>query len=447
MLKKKFFAKALAFAMVMGTVCANGIIISPVGIVEAAEGKNAPSVTFDPVTYEATITLNAADTKSGYVCLQVLKDEKGEKITSEAWYPVTTVGSSKGAVVDLSFLKAAKIQYIRAVSMDGDPSATVTTIPAQPKTVIKYDAKTQKFVDKSKAAIADADLAGYEYKTLYGSNWGTIAATSNAFTASTLATFMTNKFDNAVVSGTTLVVRKAADKTEGTPAGTEVKVKIPAIAKAPKVKVDYVKGTITLPKNAEVVLVDATTGALTTKTVDSKTVVAWEKAEGKLSPDKLLEKLVASEKVKETAMKGYTFAVRTAEVTGKKAASNFAFVTINPTLTIKKDKDTIASPSASANTIKVQTDETTAKDQITCTMLADGEGMKLTPATGVTGYAYSTDGKKWTAITSEVTVKLEDKETVKICKPAVKGDDTTDPSFASNTVEVQYQSYKTASGS
>ena len=32
---------------------------------------------------------------------------------------------------------------------------------------IKYDAKTQSFVDKSKAPIAD--LVGYEYKTLYGS--------------------------------------------------------------------------------------------------------------------------------------------------------------------------------------------------------------------------------------------------------------------------------------
>ena len=441
MFNRKFYAKALAFAMVMATVGINGIVVAPIGIVEAKEGKNAPTITFDPNTYEATIALNVADTKSGYVCLQVLKDEKGEKVSSEVWYAVDT---AKKAVVDLSFLKATKVQYIRAVSMDGDPSAKVTVIAAQPKTVIKYDAKTQKFVDKSKAPIGETDLAKYEYKTLYGSNWGTIATGGNNFTASTLAAFKTNKLENAVVAGTTLVVRKAASKTAGSeaPAGTEVKVKIPAVAKAPKVKVDYVKGAITLAKNTEIVLVDANNGKLVTKT--GGTNVAWEKAEGKLSPDKLLEKLgVASAKVKETTMSGYTFAVRSAEVTNKKPASNIAFITINPALVIKKDAETITTPSASTNKIKIQTDETQSKDQIICTMLADGEGMKLTPETGVTGYAYSTDGKKWISITSEVTVKLEDKETIKVYVPAVKGDDKTPASFASNIVEVQYQSYKT----
>ena len=439
MFKKKFFAKALAFAMVMGSVGIHGLAVAPVGIVKAAADE--PIITFDPVTYEATIEV-AANVKSGYVCLKVLKEDKLDaKVVSESWYPVKTVGSKTVAIVDLSFLKAAKPSYIMAVDMLGNKSASVTTIAAQTKTAIKYDAKTQSFVDKSKAPIAD--LAGYEYKTLYGSNWGTID-TSGAFTPSTLATFKTDKLENAVVAGTTLVVRKAASKTAGSeaPAGTEVKVKIPAVAKAPKVKVDYVKGAITLAKNTEIVLVDASNGKLVTKT--GGTNVAWEKAEGKLSPDKLLEKLgVASAKVKETTMSGYTFAVRSAEVTNKKPASNIAFITINPALVIKKDAETITTPSASTNKIKIQTDEAQAKDQITCTMLADGEGMELTPETGVTGYAYSTDGKKWISITSEVTVKLEDKETIKVYVPAVKGDDKTPASFASNIVEVQYQSYKT----
>ena len=441
MFKKKFFAKALAFAMVMGSVGIHGVAVAPVGIVKAA---GEPTITFDPVTYEATIEV-AAGVKSGYVCLKVLKEDKLDaKVVSESWYPVKTVNNKDVAIVDLSFLKAAKPSYIMAVDMLGNKSTSVTTIAAQTKTAIKYDAKTKSFVDKSKAPIGAAELANYEYKTLYGSNWGTIAASGGAFTPSTLATFKTDKLENAVVAGTTLVVRKAASKTAGSeaPAGTEVKVKIPAVAKAPKVKVDYVKGAITLAKNTEIVLVDASNGKLVTKT--GGTNVAWEKAEGKLSPDKLLEKLgVASAKVKETTMSGYTFAVRSAEVTNKKPASNIAFITINPALVIKKDAETITTPSASTNKIKIQTDEAQAKDQITCTMLADGEGMELTPETGVTGYAYSTDGKKWISITSEVTVKLEDKETIKVYVPAVKGDDKTPASFASNIVEVQYQSYKT----
>ena len=441
MFKKKFFAKALAFAMVMGSVGIHGVAVAPVGIVKAA---GDPTITFDPVTYEATIEV-AAGVKSGYVCLKVLKEDKLDaKVVSESWYPVKTVNNKDVAIVDLSFLKAAKPSYIMAVDMLGNKSTSVTTIAAQTKTAIKYDAKTKSFVDKSKAPIGVVELANYEYKTLYGSNWGTIAANGGVFTPSTLATFKTDKLENAVVAGTTLVVRKAASKTAGSeaPAGTEVKVKIPAVAKAPKVKVDYVKGAITLAKNTEIVLVDASNGKLVTKT--GGTNVAWEKAEGKLSPDKLLEKLgVASAKVKETTMSGYTFAVRSAEVTNKKPASNIAFITINPALVIKKDAETITTPSASTNKIKIQTDEAQAKDQITCTMLADGEGMELTPETGVTGYAYSTDGKKWISITSEVTVKLEDKETIKVYVPAVKGDDKTPASFASNIVEVQYQSYKT----
>ena len=441
MFKKKFFAKALAFAMVMGSVGIHGVAVAPVGIVKAA---GDPTITFDPVTYEATIEV-AAGVNSGYVCLKVLKEDKLDaKVVSESWYPVKTVNSKNVAIVDLSFLKAAKPSYIMAVDMLGNKSTSVTTIAAQTKTAIKYDAKTKSFVDKSKAPIGVAELASYEYKTLYGSNWGTIAASGGVFTPSTLATFKTDKLENAVVAGTTLVVRKAASKTAGSeaPAGTEVKVKIPAVAKAPKVKVDYVKGAITLAKNTEIVLVDANNGKLVTKT--GGTNVAWEKAEGKLSPDKLLEKLgVASAKVKETTMSGYTFAVRSAEVTNKKPASNIAFITINPALVIKKDAETITTPSASTNKIKIQTDEAQPKDQIICTMLADGEGMKLTPETGVTGYAYSTDGKKWISITSEVTVKLEDKETIKVYVPAVKGDDKTPASFASNIVEVQYQSYKT----
>ena len=36
MFKKKFFAKALAFAMVMGSVGIHGLAVAPVGIVKAA---------------------------------------------------------------------------------------------------------------------------------------------------------------------------------------------------------------------------------------------------------------------------------------------------------------------------------------------------------------------------------------------------------------------------
>lgn len=427
MFKKKFFAKALAFAMVMGSVGIHGLAVAPVGIVKAAADE--PIITFDPVTYEATIEV-AANVKSGYVCLKVLKEDKLDaKVVSESWYPVKSVGSKTVAIVDLSFLKAAKPSYIMAVDMLGNKSASVTTIAAQTKTAIKYDAKTQSFVDKSKAPIAD--LAGYEYKTLYGSNWGTID-TSGAFTPSTLATFKTDKLENAVVAGTTLVVRKAASKTAGSeaPAGTEVKVKIPAVAKAPKVKVDYVKGVISLPKGVEVCIVDTSTGKL--KQGGSPGADLWGSATGKLTQEQILTALqVAEADTTKTQAMGYTFAIRTAEIKDKKAASKIDFIKINPAPIISAD--------TTAKKVQVlNATNTTQKDDV-FTYTCEADGLKVTPVTTSTvNCAYSLDGRKWVPITGGVTIKVEDKAKVQFYVPAEKGSDTKAASFASNIVEITY---------
>ena len=428
MFKKKFFAKALAFAMVMGSVGIHGVAVAPVGIVKAVD---EPIITFDPVTYEATIEV-VASVKSGYVCLKVLKEDKLDaKVVSESWYPVKNVNGKNVAIVDLSFLKAAKPSYIMAVDMLGNKSTSVTTIAAQTKTAIKYDAKTQSFVDKSKAPIAD--LAGYEYKTLYGSNWGTIAANGGVFTPSTLATFKTDKLENAVVAGTTLVVRKAASKTAGSeaPAGTEVKVKIPAVAKAPKVKVDYVKGVISLPKGVEVCIVNTATGKL--KQGGNPLADLWGSATGKLTQEQILTALqVAGADTTKTQAMGYTFAIRTAEIKDKKAASKIDFIKINPA--------PIISPDTTAKEVQVlkAADGTTKEAVFGYTFEADG--LKVTPDPNSTvNCAYSLDGRKWVPITGGVTIKVEDKAKVQFYVPAEKGSDTKAASFASNIVEITYE--------
>ena len=429
MFKKKFFAKALAFAMVMGSVGIHGVAVAPVGIVKAADG---PIITFDPVTYEATIEV-AARVKSGYVCLKVLKEDKLDaKVVSESWYPVKTVNSKNVAIVDLSFLKAAKPSYIMAVDMLGNKSASVTTIAAQTKTAIKYDAKTKSFVDKSKAPIDGAELANYEYKTLYGSNWGTIAAGGGAFTPSTLATFKTDKLENAVVAGTTLVVRKAASKTAGSeaPAGTEVKVKIPAVAKAPKVKVDYVKGVISLPKGVEVCIVDTTTGKL--KQGGNPGADLWGSATGKLTQEQILTALqVAEADTTKTQAMGYTFAIRTAEIKDKKAASKIDFIKINPA--------PIISPDTTAKKVQVLKAADGIMKEAVFGYTFEADGLKVTPDPNSTvNCAYSLDGRKWVPITGGVTIKVEDKAKVQFYVPAEKGSDTKAASFASNIVEITY---------
>ena len=430
MFKKKFFAKALAFAMVMGSVGIHGVAVAPVGIVKAA---GEPTITFDPVTYEATIEV-AAGVKSGYVCLKVLKEDKLDaKVVSESWYPVKNVNGKNVAIVDLSFLKAAKPSYIMAVDMLGNKSASVTTIAAQTKTAIKYDAKTKSFVDKSKAPIGVTELASYEYKTLYGSNWGTIATNGGVFTPSTLATFKTDKLENAVVAGTTLVVRKAASKTAGSeaPAGTEVKVKIPAVAKAPKVKVDYVKGVISLPKGVEVCIVNTATGKL--KQGGNPLADLWGSATGKLTQEQILTALqVAGADTTKTQAMGYTFAIRTAEIKDKKAASKIDFIKINPA--------PIISPDTTAKKVQVlkAADGTTKEAVFGYTFEADG--LKVTPDPNSTvNCAYSLDGRKWVPITGGVTIKVEDKAKVQFYVPAEKGSDTKAASFASNIVEITYE--------
>ena len=429
MFKKKFFAKALAFAMVMGSVGIHGVAVAPVGIVKAAD---EPIITFDPVTYEATIEV-AASVKSGYVCLKVLKEDKLDaKVVSESWYPVKTVNGKNVAIVDLSFLKAAKPSYIMAVDMLGNKSTSVTTIAAQTKTAIKYDAKTKSFVDKSKAPIDGVELANYEYKTLYGSNWGTIAANGGAFTPSTLATFKTDKLENAVVAGTTLVVRKAASKTAGSeaPAGTEVKVKIPAVAKAPKVKVDYVKGVISLPKGVEVCIVDTSSGKL--KQGGNPLADLWGSATGKLTQEQILTALqVAEADTTRTQAMGYTFAIRTAEIKDKKAASKIDFIKINPA--------PIISPDTTASKVQVlKATNGTQKDDV-FTYSFEADGLEVTPVTTSTvNCAYSLDGRKWVPITGGVTIKVEDKAKVQFYVPAEKGSDTKAASFASNIVEITY---------
>ncbi len=429
MFKKKFFAKALAFAMVMGSVGIHGVAVAPVGIVKAA---GEPTITFDPVTYEATIGV-AANVKSGYVCLKVLKEDKLDaKVVSESWYPVKIVKGKNVAIVDLSFLKAAKPSYIMAVDMLGNKSASVTTIAAQTKTAIKYDAKTKSFVDKSKAPIEGVELANYEYKTLYGSNWGTIVANGGAFTPSTLATFKTDKLENAVVAGTTLVVRKAANNTAGSeaPAGTEVKVKIPAVAKAPKVKVDYVKGVISLPKGVEVCIVDTSSGKL--KQGGNPGADLWGSATGKLTQEQILTALqVAEADTTRTQAMGYTFAIRTAEIKDKKAASKIDFIKINPAPIISAD-----TTEKKVQVLKAA-DGTTKEAVFGYTFEADG--LEVTPDPNSTvNCAYSLDGRKWVPITGGVTIKVEDKAKVQFYVPAEKGSDTKAASFASNIVEITY---------
>ncbi len=407
MLKKKFFAKALAFALVMGTVSVYGSgVVAPISIVQAAV---APTISINYADYTATITATGAS----YVFLEVLKDESGSKVSGTYGYKL----ENGSVTVDLSFLKANKKQYIRAYSdalEDGKyVRSEVTTILAQPaKFSLKYDAAKGQLVDgKSKTAITlpdtigESDVAVYEYKTLYGSEWAGLSKEA---------------LENKNVAGTTIIVRKAAveaaEGKEGAPASAEVKVKIPAIPKAPKVTIDYVKGLVKLGKNTEyATLAKAVADTpVWTKTSDSA-------AKG-VEIGKLLQELGGSEGTRGGAgstTEPIKLVVRT--IGGeKKADSAWTFVALNELKDLTPDNED--NPTSYSLGDKKLTWENTSK------------GIKLKAEGGAFDY-YDAAKKTWKAVAAgkTVEVKLKNKAELEVRASGTKATKNEDGSFFTNS--------------
>ena len=415
MLKKKFFAKALAFALVMGTVSVYGSgIAAPISIVQAATDPVKATITVDYENYTATIkTTNSTDT---YVFLEVLKDQNGTKVASTYCCAVGTVDGGKGAVIDLSFLKATKEQYVRAYGNTLDSKGAyvysdITKIAAQPaKLSIKYDPLNGLVDGKTKEKL-DITNVKYEFKSLYGSKWADLTDTS---------------LKGMEIAGNTIVIRKKADNaTEGkkVPASAEVKVKITAIPKAPKVKIDYVKGTINFGKGTEYIK----SAAITDSTV-------WVKnADSKALPiaDILTKLSVSDAKAADTAI-----IVHTAK-TDKKAASALSFVTIPKQTEIQNADGADNTPGTSVKnggTVTIKND-TTSGISMKWENTTKGISLKAEKAP----FQYYDEAKKdWKTIAEGKTVEVKMKDASKL-KVRVSGKKETKDekgAFASSEVEL-----------
>ena len=413
MLKKKFFAKALAFALVMGTVSVYGSgVVAPISIVQATELAKT-TITVDYANYTATIkTTNDTDT---YVFLEVLKDQAGTKVASTYCCAVGAIDGGKGAVIDLSFLKAAKDQYIRSYGNTLDSKGAyvysdITKIVAQPaKLSIKYDASKGLVDGKTKEAIKIED---YEFKSLYGSTWADLEADS---------------LKGMEITGNTIVLRKKAvdntDSTKGVPASAEVKVKIPAIPKAPKAKIDYVKGTISFGKGTEYIKLGTAAisdGDTWTKNGDTKSLTTAD----------LLKKLNVSaddQKAKDT-----TIVVRTAK-TDKKAASALSFVTITKKAEIQNTAATGDNPNGGT----VAYTGTDVDESVKMTWENTTKGISLKAEKAPFQY-YDATKKDWKtiAVGKAVEVKLKDKAELKVRVAGKKATKTENGAFASGEVSL-----------
>ena len=434
---KKFLAAAMTGVMMFGMVATAAPAISVYAEGEAA-AKSKYSVEVDYENFTATIkdTTAGATAKSDiYVVLEVLKDKEGTKVSSTHVYPVEefTVMEGEtekkffGAVVDLSFLKASKEAYIRVHGdSEKDSSDIVTVSPQAKKVAIKYTSGQEtllKALSINKAAPTEEVLAGYEYRTLYGSNYSDLKDLDK---------------DMVEVAGTTLVVRSKAVTTgeKTAPAGVEVKVKIPAAPKAPKVTIDYVKGIFKLPKNAEAQIIfnepdtaARAAGDLTPTSWKDLSITTGDQAQilG------LFEETKTEAMVEALTTNGFTLVVRTKA--GKKAASN-------PAIVLVEGVDTpVQTPG---------TEEGSVLDEV---KIGDA---KLTWKVSATDITYTASGSdfeyydvaksKWVAIksTKPVVVKTATSADVKVKvrQAGVKATKTTDGKLPSAALEVTVKAYE-----
>ena len=429
---KKFLAAAMTGVMMFGMVATAAPAISAYAEGEAA-AKSKYSVEVDYENFTATIkdTTASASAKSDiYVVLEVLKDKEGTKVSSTHVYPVEEVTVAEGetttkffgAVVDLSFLKASKEAYIRVHgNSEKDSSDIVTVSPQAKKVAIKYTSGQEtllKALSIDKAAPTEEVLAAYEYRTLYGSNYSDLKDLDK---------------DMVEVAGTTLVVRSKAVPSgeKAAPAGVEVKVKIPAAPKAPKVTIDYAKGTFKLPKNAEAQIIfnePDTAGELKSTPWKDLSITTGDQA----LILGLFDETKTEAMVEALTTNGFTLVVRTKA--GKKAASN-------PAIVLVEGVDTpVQTPG---------TEEGSVLDEV---KIGDA---KLTWKVSATDITYTASGadfeyydaakSKWVAIksTKPVVVKTATSADVKVKvrQAGVKATKTTDGKLPSAALEVTVKAY------
>ena len=434
---KKFLAAAMTGVMMFGMVATAAPAISVYAEGEAA-AKSKYSVEVDYENFTATIkdTTGATAASDIYVVLEVVKDKEATKVSSTHVYPVEEVTVTEGetetkffgAVVDLSFLKASKEAFIRVHGdSEKDSSGVVKVNPQAKKVAIKYTSGQEtllKALSIDKVAPTEEVLGAYEYRTLYGSNYSDLKDLDK---------------DMVEIAGTTLVVRSKAVTTgeKTAPAGVEVKVKVPAAPKAPKVTIDYVKGIVKLPKNAQARIIFNDVVATAADDTSTLTATDWQDISITTGDQKAILDLfdVTKEKVDALTANGFTLAVRT-KATTKKAASNPAIVLVEGVATPVQTKESEDEGAALLNEVKLGDAKLTWKTSAT--------GITYT-ASGADFEYYDSAKSKWVAIktTKPLTVRTSTSADVKVKvrQAGVKATRTADGKLPSAGLEVTINAY------
>ena len=237
---------------------------------DAAKVENSVSdkISIDYANQTLKVT-EPSDTKISVAFPTVSKDKKVGADKNVCTYDVPTTGT-KAVVVDLSTLNVTKDNYVK-VWGNKNQIPVIVKIPAATQlgkgTV---DTATNKLTVAKKSETTGVTVA-LDYAVGNG-NFKGQAAGSSAATAIDVAdytqlgaTLRVRVSASATAENAAIIAKDAAEYTvgksttdkvkvyelDGTFAGKEVKVKVAKMANAPKVKVDYTKGTVTLPKGAE----------------------------------------------------------------------------------------------------------------------------------------------------------------------------------------------------
>ena len=432
---KKFLAASMTGLMMFGAVATAAPAIATYAAEEEASTKSTYEIAVDYITFSATISKTAQE--DAYIILEVLKENKDDsKVSATYTYPVVELDSGKfGAVVDLSFLKVKNDTYIRVRGNSEEKPTDIKTVSAQqPKFSMKYTPGKKTLAEAlviDKAAAKADDLKKYEYRTMYGSVFEPLNQLDEDPEVNT-----DDVFKSLEIAGTTIIVRRAAvndaeaDTDAGTaavvgaPASPEVKVKIAAAPKAPKVTIDYAKGTIKLPKNVQLQLITEKDGAATvTDWVEcSATAVDQEKILGMFYK-------VGDAKIGEMTASGFTVAVRV-KTNGKKADSNPTILTVKGVQTLAQVEDEEGNP----------TDEVKVGDA-SLKWKATKAGIEYTVVGSPFEYK---DGDKWKALkVGTVTVKgvvTADKQ-VEVRVAGVKTVKGKEGTFPSSVAKITVKKY------
>lgn len=197
------------------------------------------------VDYSTGFGLLQTSGDDSFLFLEISK-KKGDTQGKGNIYCYRTLPQSECEIlVDLSFLKLSKDVYFYAYGDENTESLKQDVIYAMPKkkASIKFTYKPDaKFSDLF--VVKNAEKEDLEYRKQGGSvkkgdlDWKPLE-------------YLEGELDNLMVTGTTLLVRQMGKENSNMP-GSEIKLKIPAAPKAPKIKRNYAKNTITLLPNSQV---------------------------------------------------------------------------------------------------------------------------------------------------------------------------------------------------